>query len=823
MRLPYGFGFRIQPGARGRAGGGIDPDQWKLAGTGLRWAGNVATVSGNNFKVADFAIGMPDDMFYEWLWFIPTFYMTTAAEVDTTSVITVQGIAIINAGGLRTRVEVDGGFDDVVIDPATGETIHGKWIRCRSETMIGGGGTQRFTIAYHLSDGTIPQSRTVQANSSQTNIFGQAMPVERWQGGTSSFLPALSGSTVFNNTGGPRPPLPSLMMVRGLQTAYLGLGDSIQYGSAQATGTALWTNRMAFGHLEMGMDDNTSSKRIPGNNLAMPGWNMTASATAGSHANATASMRQLWAIEKALEINDGRPIADIIVCGHGQNSVNSGTSVLLAGARALASIWRTAIGNPDAPIWWSGMVPDAQSTDGFQTVANQTPRAAADIYPTGARWQFNAAMEDGGELRADGTITAHVSLWPVASADSTTNRDKFAVRPFNTTLTSTYTGTGNLFMAAAPPLGAWLTIIDGTTVYSGAQVTAVSGTGPYEVSMGIPGSPTISSGAIVQERWIDGSGTGTLGTTLQNGVHPSALAHVLYSQKWIDTKVAQGFVPATVAPVLSGVSISGLAEDGQTLTANYTFTGFPTPSIDVSWEDGAGVDIGTGNTLLQNAGAMGLVNGETITLRVNASNIAGTDEKTANTTFSAATSALVMPSPVAYFVAPANVPTGTTRMTFRCNGLKVPALSTFALLFTQESNGCDFRIETNGDVRIAVEDTAGTRVYDAVLVAGGINDNGTATHDIVFDVNHATQQVSVTINGTTTTGSFSTPGTGSFQNSREVSFLAGTAGANPLPTGTEFRDLSVDYNGTLHKAISNSAATANADAWKQGSGSFTNV
>ena len=76
--------------------------------------------------------------------------------------------------------------------------------------------------------------------------------------------------------------------------------------------------------------------------------------------------------------------------------------------------------------------------------------------------------------------------------------------------------------------------------------------------------------------------------------------------------------------------------------------------------------------------------------------------------------------------------------------------------------------------------------------------------------------------GSPTTASFGTAGTGSFQSNREVSFLASTSGGTPVPSGTKVRDLAVDYNGTLHKAISNNAATANADTWHLG-GDFTNA
>lgn len=187
---------------------------------------------------------------------------------------------------------------------------------------------------------------------------------------------------------------------------------------------------------------------------------------------------------------------------------------------------------------------------------------------------------------------------------------------------------------------------------------------------------------------------------------------------------------------------------------------------------------------------------------------------------------LIMGNPRPYFVAPANVPGGTTRLTFR-GEFRLPALPpatspNFAVFFTQESSGCDLSVDTDGGMSITVEDATGARVINGVQVrpAGFFQIN--TDYQIIFDVNHATQTATVTINGTAYVVNFSAPGTGVFQSNREVSLLAGTAGQTVLPIGTRVRNLSVDYNGTLHKSISNTASEANADSWKQG-GAFTNA
>lgn len=170
-----------------------------------------------------------------------------------------------------------------------------------------------------------------------------------------------------------------------------------------------------------------------------------------------------------------------------------------------------------------------------------------------------------------------------------------------------------------------------------------------------------------------------------------------------------------------------------------------------------------------------------------------------------------------YFVDPANVPASTSRITFRGTFFFVGSVPNNVLLFTQESTGCDLNIQSTGRLTASVEDTTGAKMLSSVEVAPDGSITADTWHEIVFDVNHATEQAIITIDGgTPIVTAFTASGTGSFQSTREVSFLATTVGGSAVPNGTQVRDLSVDFNGTLHKAISNSASVANADAWKLG-------
>ncbi|MBV7258276.1 hypothetical protein [Erythrobacter crassostreae] len=178
---------------------------------------------------------------------------------------------------------------------------------------------------------------------------------------------------------------------------------------------------------------------------------------------------------------------------------------------------------------------------------------------------------------------------------------------------------------------------------------------------------------------------------------------------------------------------------------------------------------------------------------------------------------LVQGSTAGYFVDPSNVPSGTARLTFRGRFRFPTASLSGGRLFSQESTGCDFNLQNDGSVRAGVEDGTGAKMLnnDLILPAGTIVANQWL--DIEFDVDQLAGQAIVSVNGSTTTTAFTGAGSnGLFQSSREVSFLATSGGGGAVPQGTEIADLEVDFDGVLHKAISNAAVNANSDNWHRG-------
>ncbi|MCK0127191.1 hypothetical protein [Erythrobacter sp. F6033] len=178
---------------------------------------------------------------------------------------------------------------------------------------------------------------------------------------------------------------------------------------------------------------------------------------------------------------------------------------------------------------------------------------------------------------------------------------------------------------------------------------------------------------------------------------------------------------------------------------------------------------------------------------------------------------LTQGEPAGYFVDPANVPPQTTRITFR-GKFKFPAGASLAgaKLFAQESTACDFVLQSDGSINAVIEDGTGAKMLNNAEVAPLATIIAGEWLDIECDVNQVTKQTTVTVNGSATITPFASKGNGVFQATREVSFLATSAGGNAVPSATEIADLEVDFDDTLHKSIGNIATNSNNDPWHRG-------
>lgn len=144
--------------------------------------------------------------------------------------------------------------------------------------------------------------------------------------------------------------------------------------------------------------------------------------------------------------------------------------------------------------------------------------------------------------------------------------------------------------------------------------------------------------------------------------------------------------------------------------------------------------------------------------------------------------------------------------------------------FTASSAGALFALSggrflldktTAGKFRATVRDSDNTLLlnsvtFDVATVADGV------WCEIDVTASFLTDTVTLTVDGGTPEAeALSDHGTGKFPSNRYL--LVGATintGTNALPAGTEIADLEIYVDGVLHKSISNTATTANADGWK---------
>lgn len=502
--------------------GGTSASRYSFTGAGFRQATQVWTVNASfPYQAYDQTIGTPDWTISDGYLFFPLYYGTTAGEVATTATVTVEGVSFL-IGGSWVAATVDNNVTPVV-DPAVPATQYGKWVRITGVTLPANT-LVRMRVAQQMSAGTVARSGL----SHNTTL-------ERGQGSASSLAATLTNNATLSNSNS-QPCRPTAMMAKGGdgRPAVFILGTSIDFGQDQSTSPVFSDARGEVGYMSMGLDDNVSSKRIPYLNWAIPGQGTAQQGVASGCA------RQIWAIQQAVTLNGGEAPCDMLVCGHGTNSVSLGTGLVQA-LRDLYTLWRTTLNKPTLPVMQTEMLPYPSSSDGFNSLANQAGSTASAVYPTGARWTTNAAIggpdglgDPAATLRADGSIQSSVGLWRASAYDLTTNRDKLKVRSFSTTLAAAWTTGASLSMTDAPTVGMYLSVFDATQGTETVLVTAVTGSGPYTVTVNhntqpLPGGG-MPSGSAVRDTWHGG------------GLHPGPNAHSDYKAMIVGWKIAQGWV-----------------------------------------------------------------------------------------------------------------------------------------------------------------------------------------------------------------------------------------------------------------------------------------
>lgn len=176
-----------------------------------------------------------------------------------------------------------------------------------------------------------------------------------------------------------------------------------------------------------------------------------------------------------------------------------------------------------------------------------------------------------------------------------------------------------------------------------------------------------------------------------------------------------------------------------------------------------------------------------------------------------------------YFLDPANVPAGTTQITFsaRFRLAALPPTGSY-ILFAQSGGSFDVEVLNNGSLRVNIRDSAAVKVLNNALVSAGLG--GGIWYDLVCSADHAAQVCRVQLNGVLiATLPFSVAGTGFFASNRAIGFLArNNATLQYVGTAETLRAWfaatgSGDAPATMpYKSIAGPASLANADPWKLG-------
>lgn len=175
-----------------------------------------------------------------------------------------------------------------------------------------------------------------------------------------------------------------------------------------------------------------------------------------------------------------------------------------------------------------------------------------------------------------------------------------------------------------------------------------------------------------------------------------------------------------------------------------------------------------------------------------------------------------------YFYDPANLPAGTSAITYagRFRFASLPGNS--AILFAQASTGFDVELMNTGHLRLTIEDGTGAKMLSGEIVTTGLVTG--VWHEIVVSADQLAQIARVNIEGVTVaTLPFTASGNGQFQTVRRLSFLARNNGTLQFEGEVEhlraWFEVTADGSQPVtppYKEITGPAALANADPWKLG-------
>lgn len=295
---------------------------------------------------------------------------------------------------------------------------------------------------------------------------------------------------------------PAMMVAQGWdgRPCVLGFGTSIDAGAGPYR--ALRTPTGACSYLERGMDSKAGGAlRLPFCNWAVAGSLAAGIAGVGANQGLTRRMRLVGTLPNV-------PFT-ATHSGYGTNDVGATFSVpqaaMVAFWAAIATAW------PMVRRVQGSLMPRTQSTDGFQTQANQSGQTANWTYPTGTAWSLDAFIRQPNNRFIDATIDLLDACDGFSKGGQRGKwRTDLADRGIATTLsTSSAISAGQFDLPIYLPIGSHLTFNDGSP--ETLLVTGVSGTGPFTHFTQTAATAAHTAGAaVVQKAPItDGTHPGT--------------------------------------------------------------------------------------------------------------------------------------------------------------------------------------------------------------------------------------------------------------------------------------------------------------------------
>lgn len=514
----------------------VDTNRYFFAGTRLRYPSVTGNMPATNFQLQSFYYGSPSYPTNSIRFFIPTFYQlttgATTSEIAGPNTINLEGISVKVNGTWyvvpNSAFTVDPSVESsgYLLEALTGVTIPAdSMIECR--------------VAFNA-----PQNAVIWGVVRGSDYLG-----EKAMGASTSLAAGLTdGRTITGGTAVSRQFIPSYVVAKGWDGREVAclVGDSIQAGDRENSLFGFQNARGCVGYWQRGLDDNINSKRIPFGTLSLEGARPTDWATRANWA------RKLDGVKKVTDLNGGKPPFTFVGSNHGTNSSTTANpySWLTAFWQRCKDEW------PGIPIHHSEMLQRPGSTDGYQTLANQTT-SAPDSYNGGSspgiRWAANEIIGKGAltgdpssVARSEGWIASSFAPWRILAYDTGNNRDKLAIAPCNTTLAQD--------VAAGTP-----TII--LTDKGGLQIGDVlivnpGGSGTYDVLVKDISGNTITLMGNTPQAF-------TAGTNIvaayhdRTGLHPSTVAHKRIAEgAVIPWKVSLGWVNGGTQPVVDPAPLS---------------------------------------------------------------------------------------------------------------------------------------------------------------------------------------------------------------------------------------------------------------------------